>query len=119
MHGHKSGVYFVYARHVAEGKGGVFFSSILEVVLHHLDRCEIQTYIIIFILIHIIILPPLDAVVVGASHAGFGVGSGQIWLTNIHCYGTEDRLLDCRRNPLGIHSCGHHLDSGVICNPSD
>ena len=59
----------------------------------------------------------LDAAVV--YNAGFGHGTGQIWLSDLHCDGHEERLIECRRLPLGSNSnCGHNHDVGVICNPS-
>ena len=31
------------------------------------------------------------------------------------CAGTEDRLIECRNNGLGVHNCDHSEDAGVIC----
>ena len=42
-------------------------------------------------------------------------GTGQIWLDNVSCRGTETRLIDCPANPLGSHDCGHGEDAGVRC----
>ncbi|XP_060604202.1 uncharacterized protein LOC132757041 isoform X1 [Ruditapes philippinarum] len=43
-------------------------------------------------------------------------GSGQIWLSNLHCKGTESDLFDCEREfPIGGHSCTHSMDSVVTC----
>ena len=42
-------------------------------------------------------------------------GTGQIWLDNVQCTGTETRLIDCPRNALGSHNCGHSEDAGVNC----
>ena len=42
-------------------------------------------------------------------------GTGQIWLDNVSCRGTETRLIDCPANPLGTHNCGHVEDAGVRC----
>ena len=53
------------------------------------------------------------AVAVGS--AGFGQGSGQIFLDNVNCVGTETVLLGCSSNPLGSHNCGHYEDAGVHC----
>ena len=45
-------------------------------------------------------------------------GTGQIWLDNVQCRGTETRLIDCPANPLGSHNCGHTEDAGVRCQPT-
>ena len=50
------------------------------------------------------------------SRAAFGQGSGQIWLDNVACTGSESRLIDCSANPLGFHNCGHYEDAGVRCS---
>ena len=42
-------------------------------------------------------------------------GTGQIWLDNVECVGTESRLIDCPANPLGSHDCTHEDDAGVSC----
>ena len=42
-------------------------------------------------------------------------GTGQIWLDNVSCRGTETRLIDCPADPLGSHNCGHEEDAGVRC----
>ena len=42
-------------------------------------------------------------------------GTGQIWLDNVRCAGTESRLLDCPANTVGVHNCVHGEDAGVSC----
>ncbi len=42
-------------------------------------------------------------------------GTGQIWLDNVNCRGTEMTLIDCPANPLGTHNCAHSEDAGVNC----
>ena len=57
---------------------------------------------------------------IGAStptRAHFGQGTGQIWLDNVACTGTEARLIDCAANPLGSHNCDHSEDVGTRCIP--
>ena len=38
-----------------------------------------------------------------------------IWLNNVQCTGNEAKLLDCSSNQLGLTSCRHSNDAGVIC----
>ena len=45
-------------------------------------------------------------------------GTGQIWLDNVQCRGTESRLIDCPANILGSHNCVHFEDAGVNCQIS-
>ncbi|XP_042072714.1 deleted in malignant brain tumors 1 protein, partial [Haplochromis burtoni] len=48
--------------------------------------------------------------------AHFGAGTGQIWLDNVGCSGTETSLTKCRHSGFGSHRCGHGQDAGVICS---
>jgi hypothetical protein len=43
-------------------------------------------------------------------------GTGQIWLTNVRCNGSEQNLLSCSHDGLGNHYCGHSEDAGVECS---
>ena len=47
--------------------------------------------------------------------SGFLTGTGEIWLDDVRCHGSETRLIDCPANSLGSHNCGHHEDAGVRC----
>ena len=47
--------------------------------------------------------------------SGFTDGTGQIWLDEVGCLGTESRLIDCPANPLAQHDCAHDEDAGVRC----
>jgi len=50
------------------------------------------------------------------SYAHFGAGSGQIWLDNVNCAGSEDSIENCPHNGWGSHNCGHHEDASVVCS---
>ena len=45
-------------------------------------------------------------------------GTGQIWLDQVNCRGTETRLIDCPANALGTNDCSHFEDAGVRCGAS-
>ena len=53
-----------------------------------------------------------------AIYSGFTDGTGQIWLDDVRCRGTESRLIDCDANPLGQNNCLHSEDAGVRCIPA-
>ncbi|XP_033729953.1 deleted in malignant brain tumors 1 protein-like [Pecten maximus] len=56
---------------------------------------------------------------VAVTDGRFGPGTGQIWLDNLACDGTEETLSQCQANNLGVHNCDHTNDAGVRCdNPS-
>ena len=47
----------------------------------------------------------------------FGQGSGPIYLNNIGCTGSEERLTSCPHpNSVGETGCRHNEDAGVRCS---
>ena len=48
--------------------------------------------------------------------AGFGQGSGSIWLDSVMCTGSESTLASCGHLGVGITSCNHSKDAGVACS---
>ena len=53
--------------------------------------------------------------VVASNKAFYGQGSGQIWLDNLNCVGTELTIENCAHNGWGNHNCFHDEDAGVQC----
>ena len=49
---------------------------------------------------------------IGHKH---GAGSGQIWLDNIRCNGTETDIADCQHKSWGRCVCDHSKDISVKC----
>uniref|UniRef100_W5K1C0 SRCR domain-containing protein n=1 Tax=Astyanax mexicanus TaxID=7994 RepID=W5K1C0_ASTMX len=50
------------------------------------------------------------------SESHFGSGSGQIWMDNVDCSGSESTLKNCRSPLWGKHNCNKTHNSGVICS---
>jgi deleted-in-malignant-brain-tumors protein 1 len=57
----------------------------------------------------------INSVAASFSTQGFAQGTGEIWLDDVRCVGTERRLIDCPSRPLGQHNCVHTDDIGVHC----
>ena len=55
-------------------------------------------------------------VVASTSGAFYGQGSGQIWLDDVDCVGTEESIVNCSYSPWGSHNCSHERDSSVHCS---
>ena len=43
-------------------------------------------------------------------------GTGQIWLDEVACTGSEKNLSSCPHNGWGNKNCGHGRDAGVECS---
>ena len=50
-----------------------------------------------------------------AALVNYGGGSGPIWYDRVRCNGNEASLTQCAHRGLGVHSCSHSRDVGVIC----
>ena len=49
--------------------------------------------------------------------AGFGHGSGSIWLNSVTCTGNESTLASCGHLGVGVtKNCNHFKDASVICS---
>ena len=53
------------------------------------------------------------------TSAGFGRGSGKIWMDNVDCNGNERRLKLCNHVGWEQHYCHHDEDAGVLCSPGN
>ena len=51
---------------------------------------------------------------IARTRAFFGAGTGNIFLDDVQCTGTEAALSDCQAS--STHNCVHSEDAGVICN---
>jgi len=45
----------------------------------------------------------------------YGEGTGQVWLDDIQCAGTESRLDSCTHEEWGMHNCYHSEDVSIVC----
>ena len=49
------------------------------------------------------------------TRSSYGRGTGQIWLDDLRCRGSESQLVDCRHSGFGLHNCNHAEDAGLVC----
>ena len=49
------------------------------------------------------------------NFAFYGQGSGQIWLDEVNCVGTDMTIANCSHEGWGSHDCVHNEDAGVVC----
>ncbi|CAC5370694.1 DMBT1 [Mytilus coruscus] len=45
----------------------------------------------------------------------YGNGTGEIWMSELDCWGTEDDLGQCDFAPWGINNCNHEEDVSIDC----
>ncbi|KAL5022242.1 hypothetical protein ScPMuIL_001397 [Solemya velum] len=45
----------------------------------------------------------------------FGEGKEEIWLDQVSCNGSEQRLQECEHGPWAVHHCEHDQDVGLAC----
>ena len=49
--------------------------------------------------------------------AYFGEGYGLVWLDDVDCTGTEEKLSSCDHSGWGMVNCNQSFDVGVVCQP--
>ena len=102
------GVRLVGGRWKGEGRVEIFFLGKWGTVCH--DKWDIDDA-------HVVCRQlGFSGAVSAPGSAHFGGGSGQIWLDDVDCSGSEKSILKCRHNGWGRHRCNHDEDASVICS---
>ena len=57
----------------------------------------------------------LDKAIAAVPNAYYGLGSGQIWLDDVNCAGTEKTIRNCSHAGWGSHNCSHTDDASINC----
>ena len=47
--------------------------------------------------------------------AHFGEGTGKIWLNDVTCTGSEEKIWECEHTGWEAKNCNHSFDVGVVC----
>ena len=50
-----------------------------------------------------------------AAHVKYGQGSGNVWMSNLACTGSESSISECPHIGWGQTTCSHSQDAGVTC----
>ena len=50
-----------------------------------------------------------------AAHVKYGEGSGNVWMSNLACTGSESNISECPHIGWGETPCSHSQDAGVTC----
>jgi len=45
----------------------------------------------------------------------YGSGTGQIWLDDLRCTGSETSFVNCTHGGWGVHNCDHSKDVSILC----
>ncbi|XP_063969555.1 deleted in malignant brain tumors 1 protein-like [Lytechinus pictus] len=56
-----------------------------------------------------------DEALAALPNAKFGEGSGEIFLDEVRCNGTETNIKNCKHKGIRVHNCIHKEDASVIC----
>ena len=56
-----------------------------------------------------------SAATAAPNNAIYGEGSGQIWLDDVNCVGTEEMIRNCSHSGWGSHNCTHKEDVSINC----